>query len=79
MHWVCESTLIFQTQILTRCPIYRVLKTPQVLELSGFGKKEVLDKIGVPVKVNIPGVGENVQDHIFVGMSWGKRLFELRF
>ncbi|KIP10401.1 hypothetical protein PHLGIDRAFT_240805 [Phlebiopsis gigantea 11061_1 CR5-6] len=46
------------------------LKTPQILELSGFGQKEVLDKIGVPVKVELPGVGENAQDHTFLGLSW---------
>ena len=48
------------------------MKTPQILELSGFGQKKVLDKIGVPVKVELPGVGENAQDHIFIGLSWGK-------
>lgn len=49
------------------------LKTPQILELSGFGRKDVLEKIGIPVKVELPGVGENVQDHIFVSLSWGKQ------
>lgn len=33
----------------------------------------MLEKIGVPVKVELPGVGENMQDHVFVGMSWGKK------
>lgn len=47
-----------------------VLKTPQVLELSGLGRREVLEKIGVPVQVELLGVGENVQDHIYVGMSY---------
>lgn len=51
----------------------RVLKTPQVLELSGLGRREVLEKIGVPVQVELLGVGENVQDHIYVGMSYGKQ------
>ncbi|GJE87488.1 GMC family oxidoreductase [Phanerochaete sordida] len=46
------------------------LKTPQLLELSGFGRIDVLDKIDVPVKVELSGVGENVQDHIFLGLSW---------
>ncbi|EKM59627.1 uncharacterized protein PHACADRAFT_250247 [Phanerochaete carnosa HHB-10118-sp] len=46
------------------------LKTPQLLELSGFGRKDVLEKIDVPLKVELPGVGENVQDHIFLGISW---------
>ncbi|TCD65297.1 hypothetical protein EIP91_002822 [Steccherinum ochraceum] len=38
------------------------MKSPQILELSGIGSSEVLNKIGVPVKVDLP-VGENVQDH----------------
>ncbi|KAI0797157.1 alcohol oxidase [Abortiporus biennis] len=46
------------------------LKSAQILELSGIGRKDVLDKIGVPVKVDLPGVGENVQEHYFVGTSW---------
>ncbi|TCD68660.1 hypothetical protein EIP91_010181 [Steccherinum ochraceum] len=46
------------------------LKSPQVLELSGIGRKDVLDKIGVPVEVNLSGVGRNVQEHIFQAMSY---------
>jgi GMC oxidoreductase len=34
------------------------------LELSGIGRPDVLTKIGVETKVALPGVGENVQDHI---------------
>ena len=48
------------------------LKTPQLLELSGIGRKEVLEKIRVPLKIELPGVGENVQEHYFVGSSWGE-------
>ena len=47
------------------------LKSPQVLELSGIGRTEVLEKIGVPIKVDLPGVGENVQDHLVCGIAWG--------
>ena len=50
----------------------RTLKTPQILELSGIGRTDVLDKIGVPLKLNLPGVGENVQEHMIVGFSWGQ-------
>lgn len=46
------------------------LKSPQILELSGIGRRDVLDKIGVPIKVELPGVGENVQDHTFIGLSY---------
>ncbi|VDB94037.1 unnamed protein product [Peniophora sp. CBMAI 1063] len=42
------------------------LKSPQILELSGIGRKEVLTSLGIPVIVDLPGVGENMQEHIFV-------------
>lgn len=52
----------------------RTLKSPQILELSGIGNPEVLNRIGVPLKVDLPGVGENVQDHLLYGMSYGASL-----
>jgi hypothetical protein len=39
------------------------IKSPQILELSGIGRSEVLSKIGVDLKIDLPGVGENVQEH----------------
>lgn len=33
---------------------------PQILELSGIGRRVVLDKIGIDIKIEL---GENVQDH----------------
>lgn len=47
------------------------LKSPHILELSGIGREDVLEKIGVPLKIDLPGVGENVQEHLFIGTSWG--------
>jgi choline dehydrogenase len=38
--------------------------SPQLLELSGVGRPEVLAAIGVPVAHPLPGVGENLQDHL---------------
>lgn len=43
--------------------------SPAVLERSGIGRKDVLDQAGVPLKVNLPGVGENVQDHVYACQS----------
>ncbi|KAF7797941.1 hypothetical protein EIP86_009148 [Pleurotus ostreatoroseus] len=48
--------------------------SPAILERSGIGRKDILDKIGVPVKVNLPGVGENVQDHIYAGQSTSRNV-----
>jgi choline dehydrogenase len=36
--------------------------TPQLLKLSGIGPKEELQRHGIAVKVDLPGVGENLQD-----------------
>ncbi|KAJ6442287.1 glucose oxidase [Purpureocillium lavendulum] len=44
------------------------VKSPQVLELSGIGNPSVLETAGVPVKVNSPQVGENLQDHLMLAM-----------
>jgi choline dehydrogenase len=37
-----------------------------VLQLSGVGPAEVLSSVGVPVVADLPGVGENLQDHLEV-------------
>lgn len=46
------------------------VKNPQILELSGIGRREVLEKIGVETNVELPGVGENVQEHVVALMSY---------
>ncbi|KAI0294579.1 alcohol oxidase [Russula brevipes] len=37
--------------------------TPGILERSGIGGTDVLDGVGVKQRVDLPGVGENYQDH----------------
>ncbi|KAH9850810.1 GMC oxidoreductase [Lenzites betulinus] len=49
------------------------LKSPQVLELSGIGNTNILRKLGIPSRIDLPGVGSNVQEHMIVAVS-----FELR-
>ncbi|KIJ22968.1 GMC oxidoreductase [Sphaerobolus stellatus SS14] len=44
--------------------------SPQLLELSGIGRKEVLEAIGVEMKLELPGVGENVQDHQLTNVNY---------
>ncbi|KAJ5738496.1 hypothetical protein N7493_001651 [Penicillium malachiteum] len=41
------------------------LHTPKLLELSGIGQKDRLSKLGIPVVVDHPGVGENLQNHVW--------------
>jgi choline dehydrogenase len=40
--------------------------SPQILELSGIGPGAVLQAAGVPVRHELAGVGENLQDHLQV-------------
>lgn len=39
------------------------LRTPQVLMLSGIGPKEEVERLGAPMVVEAPRVGENLHDH----------------
>ncbi|GAB6027859.1 hypothetical protein CHUAL_002077 [Chamberlinius hualienensis] len=43
------------------------INSPQLLMLSGIGPKNHLEKHGIPVVVDLPGVGENLQDHVTNG------------
>jgi choline dehydrogenase-like flavoprotein len=42
--------------------------TPQLLMLSGIGPKTELERHGIPVRVDLPGVGQNLQDRYEVGI-----------
>lgn len=47
------------------------INTPKILMLSGIGPKDDLARIDVPVTVDLPGVGQNFQDHVLVaGCIW---------
>jgi choline dehydrogenase-like flavoprotein len=42
--------------------------TPQLLMLSGVGPAATLQQHGIPVRVDLPGVGQNLQDRYEVGV-----------
>lgn len=46
-----------------------VTNSPQLLLLSGIGPADDLRQLGIDVKVNLPGVGENLQDHVFTSLT----------
>jgi choline dehydrogenase len=48
--------------------------SPQLLMLSGVGPRPHLDSLGIPVVVDLPGVGANLQDRYEVGVvsEWKK-------
>ncbi|GAA5828265.1 hypothetical protein JCM11251_002667 [Rhodosporidiobolus azoricus] len=39
------------------------LGTPQILERSGVGNSKILKELGIPIVSDLPGVGEEYQDH----------------
>lgn len=42
--------------------------SPQLLMLSGIGPREHLASLGIPVRVDLPGVGQNLQDRYEIGV-----------
>lgn len=49
------------------------IRSPQLLELSGIGRADVLASIGVPVRHHLAEVGENYADHYALRMNWRLR------
>ena len=50
-----------------------VINSPQLLMLSGIGDPEALGKQGITVKVPLPGVGGNLQDHVSVTGAYARK------
>ena len=69
--------------------------SPQLLQLSGLGPAALLQQHGIPVEHDLPGVGENLQDHLQIravfqvegvktlntqaNSLWGKALIGLEY
>ncbi len=49
------------------------INTPQLLQLSGVGDETLLKERGVPVVHHLPGVGENLQDHLEVYIQYASK------
>lgn len=44
--------------------------SPQILQLSGIGPAGLLQEHGIPLTTDLPGVGENLQDHLQLRMAF---------
>ncbi|KAI1498089.1 hypothetical protein F5X99DRAFT_420881 [Biscogniauxia marginata] len=49
------------------------LRSPQLLELSGIGDRRLLERLGIPVVVDNPNVGEHMQDHLMTSQQFPVR------
>ncbi|CCO35528.1 Choline dehydrogenase Short=CDH [Rhizoctonia solani AG-1 IB] len=45
-------------------------QSPQLLELSGIGNSTILEKNGIKTLIDLPGVGENYQDHVLATTTY---------
>ena len=46
------------------------IKTPQLLMLSGIGPADYLKSMNIKTQIDLPGVGQNLQDHLSVVMGF---------
>ena len=49
------------------------VNSPQILQISGIGDAALMDKLGIPLLRNLPGVGQNLQDHLQVRLVFKTR------
>lgn len=49
------------------------INTPKLLMLSGLGPRAELARLSIPVVEHIPGVGQNLQDHVAFCCTWEYR------
>ncbi|PMR67664.1 GMC family oxidoreductase [Halomonas heilongjiangensis] len=47
--------------------------SPQILQCSGIGNSKLLQKVGITCRHELPGVGENLQDHLQVRLVFKTR------
>ena len=50
-----------------------VINSPQLLMLSGIGDPDELGEFDIPVKVALPGIGKNLQDHVSVILMYQRK------
>jgi choline dehydrogenase-like flavoprotein len=47
--------------------------SPTLLQVSGIGPSDVLKSLDIPVKIDLPGVGYNLQDHPMVYANYYRK------
>jgi len=50
-----------------------VINSPQLLMLSGIGPADHLNQHGIDVQADLPGVGQNLQDHVSVILMYKRK------
>ena len=66
-HGEKEHVVYARREVILSCG---VVQSPQILELSGIGDARILKEVGIECLVDLPAVGENLQDHPGTMMAW---------
>jgi len=56
-----EYTIFADKEVIVSCG---AIQSPQLLMLSGIGDKNDLHRLGIECRVELPGVGKDMEDHI---------------
>lgn len=62
-----KSTLKATREVILSAGAFQ---SPQLLMVSGIGPADALQRHGIKVLVDLPGVGQNMWDHVFFGPSY---------
>ncbi|PSK59293.1 Cellobiose dehydrogenase [Elsinoe australis] len=49
------------------------VRTPQLMKLSGIGPRSELESLRLTVRIDLPGVGSNLQDHYLLSLTYPQR------
>jgi choline dehydrogenase len=66
-----ETCALARAQVILSAGAYQ---TPALLERSGIGQPDALAKLGIAVRHALPGVGENLSDHMRACVSYASRV-----
>lgn len=56
-----QTTITARKEVILAAGVYR---SPGILEFSGIGNKALLANYSIEAKIDLPGVGENLQDQL---------------
>lgn len=62
-----QETAHARREVLVSCG---TVQSPQLLMLSGIGPADHLRSLDIPVVTDLPGVGQNLQDHLFLAVAY---------
>ncbi|KZL80417.1 fad nad -binding protein [Colletotrichum incanum] len=63
----CSGTISAAKEVILTAGAFQ---SPQLLQVSGVGPKDLLSKYGIPVVADVPAVGQGMRDHMTIFASY---------